>query len=502
MNAVNGGVSRYTRDLLRGIFIDEAVSTSGVVLPLPSGPTTVKINFCALLGDEEALNAMWHIKGASGICPCGVLCSVVNKQRPEDRDLGIKSLSDLDPSIQDISCSDLALCGLRSDDDVWNGCAQLEACDKDAVDELEHSTGLKLNLDTLLFCKELRPYVPPSSTTFDPMHILMSNGLVGSQIMLFMHEMRRPPVGAYFADVRAFHQEGKWMPKSVAAFTESREKSSHDTLKAGASELLLAYPLLRAFIHATYGDNAPEPHVVVILLLFQICDLVRLLITGCSGAEAHASARRMEVLVKSYLAAFVKAYGRDAVRFKHHQLLHLPRMIMRLGRMLSCWVTERKNLCAKASMQHTKRDDHSFEVATLSRMLNAQVRMLQEPGWCDALGAPTTSFPELALDLRARSVDLARDMKYHGVKFRSGDFSFMDIARTYLVAVVGCVKIDGPIDMSFGLLVRCCRRVSGTEVTSTWDVDPAVSLYRLGEERFLKPAFHRYITISRVELLH
>jgi len=485
---------------------EHGLSTSGVVLNL-GGAKNVKIVFAALLGDEEALNLMWHIKGASGVCPCGVLCNVTNKQRPEDVARGIKSLSDIDPSIQDISSADLNLCGRRSDEDVWNGCDLLAASPPNLLDEREHCSGLKLHLSTVLHDKPLRPFVKPASTTtFDPMHVLFSNGLLSSEIMLFMRKMKES-TGAYFADVRAFHEASQWMPSKLQAFSEVRERNSHDMLKCGASELLDAYPLLRAFILATYGSNAPEPHVVSIMLLFEICDEVRSLLKHCRRrTQVEATVARLEKHVRAYLVGFVKAYGRDAVRFKHHMVLHLPEQILRNGLMLNCWCCERKNKSTKSAITQQKTPCY-IQTTGLSRMLADQLRRLEDPGWSSMLTPPVNAFPELAASLGHAEVDISGAMRFQGTSLRSGEFAFMDYERTNLIQVVACWRSrDANSPGCFGLLVRCCQHVScsATGTSSTWQADQEVKNYRLqtDEEHVAKPAFHRCPASGRIELLH
>jgi hypothetical protein len=154
IKAISGGVSRIARDMLRQIFIEDEASTKGFSLQLipDQPPRAVKIHMAAILGDEEALNAMNHTKGASGIMPC-LLCSITNKPCATDRDNNLLSMTDRDPSIPDISCTDLARCGVRSDADIWQFCDELELCPRGQLKEKEHTTGLKLHLETLLFYK-------------------------------------------------------------------------------------------------------------------------------------------------------------------------------------------------------------------------------------------------------------------------------------------------------------------------------------------------------------
>ena len=500
IKSVDGGVSKLTRLVMRSMFLGD-VAANGVVLPIGEGGgmVTVRWRFAALLADEEALNAMTFIKGAGGICPCALLCCVTNKQRPTDVAEGVRALTDIDPNVKDISCPDVNLCGLRKDEDVWRLCDRLSVCDKNTeLPELEHCTGLKWNPNTLLFDLELRSHFRPSShTVFDVMHILFSNGLVGSEIMRFMKRMKSE-VGAYFHEVRQYSAEKGWKPERIQeAISPTREASAHDTLKAGASELLSVYPLLRAFILATYGADATEGFVISILTLFQICDLVWLLMRTNSPTRAEAAARRLDTLCRKYMTAFVAAYGRDAVRFKHHMLLHVASQVFKLKKLLSCWVTERKNLHLKLCLQSAK-NHGAVTVNAMSRMLNMQVLALETPGWRDFLVDPVEPYPELASSLGAQRVGISRSMRWHQCSLSCNDIVFLDLDRTCMVVVVGCVGIDD----SFGLLIRWCERASATDTTSLWHVHPDVGLQRLAEEVLVPVALFRFLSPGVLEVLH
>ena len=116
---------RLLRDLFLTQKISEGVTIDGCI---------VCIKMHAILGDEEALNAMLHTKGASGTVPCATLCSVVNKQNSSDAELGFLSLAARSPLIQDISCSDINRIGLRSNEDVWSMCDSLRTLSGDVGD--------------------------------------------------------------------------------------------------------------------------------------------------------------------------------------------------------------------------------------------------------------------------------------------------------------------------------------------------------------------------------
>ena len=228
----SAGVSGLTRQLLRDLFLVQMISDEGVAVE----GSTVKVDFYALLGDEEALNAMFLAKGASGITPCGYLCSVVNKPLASDRELGIPSLSERSPLIADITCNDLTKIALRTDADVWSMVDSLRTMAGDAKKLREQATGFSYHPDALLYDRELRDYVKPAtSARVDPMHIIYSNGVLASEFMSLFKRIKQCH-GVYFAELREYL--GPW--KAAGMFrvgplsdfvNEHRERASGDMLK-------------------------------------------------------------------------------------------------------------------------------------------------------------------------------------------------------------------------------------------------------------------------------
>jgi hypothetical protein len=506
---LSGGVSRLTRDLLRGMFLgSKGLADSGVALPIGADGATlvVRMRLCAILGDEDAINGMFFTKGASGICPCGTLCGVTNKQRAQDVANGVVSAPMLDEDIVDISCNDLSRCCLRSDEDVWALCDDLATCPKQDLDERQHATGLKLHAETLLFDIPLRPYVLPASTTHgDAMHILVANGLFNSDVMLFMKWMKSS-IGAYFSNVRRFYDDEGWtstIPQPLSGINETREEHSTKLLKCNASEGLTVYPILRAFVVSVYGTQAAEPQVQAFLFLCLILDEISTLIKGMAGAMAEQAAARLRDLVKRYMAAFGEAYGESKFRFKHHQLLHLPDWVHAMKRLLICFVLERKHFLAKAALQWHKRL-RSMSRGGLNGMLLSQLRLLESPGWASQL-LDSVPYPEIAASLVAQHARISRSMRWNGAGVQCKNVVFLNYARTYLVRVVACVAYtpsEGSSEEKYGLIVKGGERISSTGTASVWRVNRDCSLYRLVDEPVVQATFFRQLDADVIEVLH
>ena len=459
----------------------------------------VRLRFATLLADEEAINGMLCSKGASGGSPC-VLCCVVNKQCATDRDGGLLSLADRDGSIADISCPVLDLCCPKSNDDIWRSVERLRSAAPASRAELEHLLGLKYNEDSLLFCRELKPMLRPAECVFyDTLHILFSNGIVVQEIALVMQALK-DDFRIEFGNVRDFLQEKQFHPKTMV-FSEVRERTCNHSLSAGASESMEAYVILRAFLVENFGPDPPEPYLKCFLVLGDICDIIRILLRWPAREELEVHVAALKELIEVHLEYFTKLYGRDSVKFKHHQLLHLPMMILFFKCLLSCFVLERKHIHAKMSCEHLKKYKH-LEKSSLSRLLSMQVSALQCPEkapWSSRLLSIPKQWPELAADFGCASVEVSSSMNWNGLHLQSKDVMCLGSGMSYVAVIVACLQCD----KSYALLVRVCRCAKMDDWKSKWNVEPSLSACRLrGDEAIFKPMFKRYVDADIIEILH
>ena len=349
--------------------------------------------------------------------------------------------------------------------------------------ELESCVGINFHADGILFARELRlaGFKPSASHRYDPLHIVFSNGLLPAEIMLFMKEARRQ-TGKYFGDFRAYASEGAgWQcegyVKVLAAFSPHREKASDASLKASASELLAAYPVLRQWVLKEFtGIPAMRAALRSLLLLLDVADIVVEAATcpPLQDAAVMDLAARLDTAAFLYLEAFVNAYGRELMKHKHHELIHLADQLRRDKRLLWCFTAERKHIIAKSCMANNK-SLRAFAYGTVARMLMSQVGalLLESPPWHSRLLDPTLDFDELAPGAR-----MSRGMRLHGCKVACGNPVFLDCDRTFLILVVACVAVG----YRFGILGNQCVVARRDAYSSEWDVQPAIG------HRFLEPA--------------
>ena len=486
---------------------------------------TLTIASIKTLADEEAINSMWYAKGASGISPCP-LCHVTNKQRPEDRKRGLRRLTDIDPRIKDISCADVQACKLRSDDEIWRCCQKLQ--DSPAgkpLEEAEHAHGFKFGEESLLWDVELRPFCSPNkSIVTDPQHVLFSNGLLAAEIMLFMDIIKRPPAEATWSDLISHHLDGKWQGKKLL-MTEELAKHCGEFLKLGSSDLLSQYPAVRCFVHAIYGDAPEEPHVVSLLALMKVCDLCYDMMsmdssTAWGKLQLQETATQFKEAASTYVDKFVSAYGRDAVRFKHHQLLHIADQVFENRMMLSCFVTERHHIMTKYIVEKYKGKGnvcHSPE-SCLSEALFEMLHKLEEEPWVNKLGKEvrwTALEEEWGGTLK---VFLSKQIRFRSVKYSAGHVLRIN-ARAPAVAhavieALGFLRVEeleshallnrgeSP-SCTFAVVCKKFSHVRDTAFSSVWSRDGTCELiYLYDDAPIRRPRYSRWLSADQIECMY
>ena len=118
---VPGGVSALTRLILRDMVCgDRAVNTVGLILPVGEDGRLemVRIHAHAILADEEALSAMFGLKGSGGMVPCAARCWCVSKPTFCDKARGIAPITTRGAGIVDITCRTKSDITFKTDADV------------------------------------------------------------------------------------------------------------------------------------------------------------------------------------------------------------------------------------------------------------------------------------------------------------------------------------------------------------------------------------------------
>ena len=100
LRSIEGGLAALFASHLRLFFGGDADMRLGILLPTHVGPVVLCAKLGTTLADEDALKALWCLKGASGMRPCACCFNIV----------GTRSGFDLSatPNIVDITCTDVS----------------------------------------------------------------------------------------------------------------------------------------------------------------------------------------------------------------------------------------------------------------------------------------------------------------------------------------------------------------------------------------------------------
>ena len=438
----------------------------------------MRVHYHATLADEEALSAMLGLKGASGIAPCAMRCWCVGKERQQDIDNGVLPLTARVAGLVDITCCKKADILLKGDADVWEDCDHLAAAPPNRLQDLEKAVGINYHPDGILFDRALRrSFKPCTSHRYDALHVLLSNGLLGAEIVLFFKEAKRH-ARVTFVHFREYSELWQWLPmrrySPRTIFSAHREKASDTYLKAGASELLAVYALLREWALSACRDiSAMRPSLKSLLLLLDVVDIVvKAATTRMPTDQVEDVAARLDNASFAYLQAFADAHGRIEMRHKHHELIHLADQLRKDKRLLWCFTAERKHIVVKAVMQHN-RSLQGFSKGAVTRLLIAQISSLTEKqAWVSKLHCPTHAFDDLAPGAR-----MSKSMRWMECEVASGNPLFIGPGHMLLILVVACVAVD----CQFCILGHECLKVRGGHYSSEWTVQAPIC------QRFLTP---------------
>ena len=256
------------------------------------------------------------------------------------------------------------------------------------------------------------------------------------------------------------------------------------------------YAVLRQWALEVFGRiSAMRPSLKSLLLLLDVIDLVlKAATTRLRAADVDDIASRFDIAVFAYLEAFADAHGRDEMKHKHHELVHLAAQLRKDGQLLWCFTMERKHIVAKSVMQHN-RSLRAFARGAVSRMLMAQIGCLTDkPAWVTRLKDPAWDSDDLGPDAR-----MSRGMQFMNCEVVCGNPMFVGHGHAFLILVVACVAVDG----RFGVLGHQCLRVQGGPYSSEWAVQPPIGQRLLVQTDAIQVARHwRYADRSRLTVLH
>ena len=309
---------------------------------------------------------VWSSKGPAGTKPC---LSCLNVVQHIDV-VAHPGLCDLAAMPRDIVPA--------SDADVFKMADMVAAASagpKARLAELEQRLGINHDPEGIMFCDDLRPLLKPVSGWFrDFMHVLCVGGVANIEVQQVVKALQSEGVAPtliteYFEAFTLPKAMGKANSDWFTVKRLGRPAENQDAWRGFASELLVIIPILCCFlVEAIAPSGRMQRHVACFRLLDR---MVKIMTLGADTAAQHA--HLMRDVIKDHGALYIELY-RDHIKPKFYHLFHLPDHAMNLGKLLSCWTTERKHRACKAIAAHVY---NQYEVTLTREVFNEQVHNFQ-----------------------------------------------------------------------------------------------------------------------------
>lgn len=365
VDALPGGLPELMRYVLDVFFgTDRHSFQRGCMIFANGARKVIRAQFGGYLADEKALKILNDLKGASGTKCCHVCVNLFNR---------LSATDPLPAGAFNLSLTDLSLVTQNTNMSFY---AMVDALrtepNDDARAELETMLGVKWNPLGIVASATHRAYYKPIDMYLrDWMHMLLSTG-VGNTLVAFVvrtatktgPKYKLATVQQYFTMFVLPKKHGKL---SGAWLARPRFGKKFDALSSFSGYMLSIIPIIAAFTEDMLASFGHLPQLCACMRKF--AELVAVLSTGV------VDVRRISMLIEEFSGLYVATVRFIDLKPKFHQLQHLADQIRRVGKSLSCFVTERKHRATKRIALNIFRH---IEGTVLKGLVNQQCEALKD----------------------------------------------------------------------------------------------------------------------------
>ena len=283
----------------------------------------------------------------------------------------------LDDNEVTIRCVDKSRIVFHTDETLYAYYDAIEAADPSERDEFEQAYGIKFNPYGLM-SNNREFFKPVSHRLRDWMHMMVSGGVANTQAALLLcslmaHGITTKMVGKFIESVHLPHRYGKTSADWVSL---NRLGKKREALSSFASIMLSLIPILACYLAELIDDEHP-------LVDHKRCwDLLETIMAVLSlGPElAMPHLPRLSTVIDEWGRLYERLYpGKNAKPKFHNFVIHVISDATLLGKLMSCFVTERKHRATKRAALFVFRH---IDNTVVKEMLNRQ---------CDAIRGGTES---------------------------------------------------------------------------------------------------------------
>lgn len=453
---VAGGVSCIARAIIRSFFGETHSFGVGITIKLKDEVHIVVAKLMSVIGDEAALKHFWSVKGASGTKVCFKCVNVVS------------SISGLIPfsagGIVAADCSDISRFTLHSDESLWAAADKAHRHRHSPTTQfarLTQALGIAYHKAMLLLDCSLRQIAKPISCgTFDWVHIWLVNGIANVELFSILTTLKQH-ISLKYEHIDKFFQCWHWPSQSHnaprGAFSQARAAASTEKFKAGASEILDMYPVLRCFFDRLSLKSMDEikAQVSSAYALFDVLDIL-----GSHPATDRAADELLAAHTQ-HMQLHRSAYPGYHMIPKWHYAFHIPSQIKQHHHLFGTFAHERKHKSFKLhGAQYC--NTIAFERSMAKILLNTQLhKLMDETTFCegDHLVQPTeekTSFASLFSDF-GNKVFMSTRCVHGEVRLASGDVVLYhdSSSSACLVKAELFIRVEDPLRGHVHMLLGC-----------------------------------------------
>ena len=273
-----------------------------------------------------------------------------------------------------IRCVDPALFVQHSDSSLYAYYDTIVAARPRDRPDMEKAYGIKYNPYGMMHTMR-RVYQPVSHTLRDWMHMLVSGGVANTQaalllVLLMSFGVRLETVGAFVASVVLPWRHGK---TSGTWVSRQRLGKTRESLASFASVMLSLIPILACFLEEIFPGDDDHPIREHKECWNRLNHMISILRTGPERAMEHLD--ELRIVIGEWATLFERLYPGASVKPKFHNLvIHLIQDVLRVGKLLSCFVTERKHRSTKRTALFTFR---YIDNTVVKNMLNTQCEQIR-----------------------------------------------------------------------------------------------------------------------------
>ena len=351
-DGILGGISHITERLLESQDFPLTIEIPETRLrPVEArlGPACLRsftFAFGIIMADEKAIKQILSVKGAGSYHPCAKCRLILGRLLPHD----------VPAPFQHYTCADVDLWGQYTFETFCEACDAVRAAYAASSERgREMETLLGINYEdglSLPFSAGAARYRVPECIYWDPMHIIWASGGIAQYEV--NHFLRKAVSrGVAWADLQGFVDQVKVLPDKKVGLSWNLQRRCVDNarkqIRAFAAEMLAAVPCLVAFgdmVMAPSGEMAG--HLACLRLLYELQVLLFL------GSRAHLFVDLLGEVVAAHHDMYLALYPLCR-KPKNHYLLHLPRMVAEIRRVLTCFSAERHHKRSKTLAAHLQK---------------------------------------------------------------------------------------------------------------------------------------------------